>query len=1107
MPQVLTAAKLIVGIGTAATTAGQVAVLVGRMILLTAAQKALAPKPKIKNFSQQKLITIRATAEPQRLIYGEDLVSGPLMFSNLSGPKNIRFYSALPIAGHECDDIRDIWFDADVIDDADIDDALTNPTTPTFEVTAGKFRGSESFETPTLIERRLGDVDGPSVLLNTAFPFSWTANHKCFQKAHLVVLLAIITGQENVYSNGPPQAFRALARGKVVYDPRLDDTNGGTGPQRLADDTTWTWTDNPALCAADYIKGGFGTITGRNPPELGMEEDFNRISWPHVITAADRCDGLVTIPDGLGGSTTQKRYTFGITLSSADAHGTNLSKIVDSMLGWVTFSQGLWIMYAGGPQTATETLDGSYLRGKISLQAQAPHADRYNLVRGNYFDPGRDYQNSAYIEASSSTFANDDGAVLPKNLDFPGYQNEFRAQRGAVATLRRSRRQKIIVWEGNWKCFPIQTGTVVNVTEPDLLLSSAPFLCTGWEFFSNGGVNLTLVEWDNADFDDLALGEYQERVDGVIEFEDFGVPPPTGLAGVLGVLAGHNLSWTNPPTNTFKTIEIWASDDNDRNNAVKIDETIASEYIRPTINKTQYYWIRAQNQYGDFSDFEPQLVTGGVQVLIDIPAPQNLNITSDVEGVLITLTPPAAAKYSFIEVWSSGDNDRNNAIQVGEFRGNFFVIQQEGVFTRWYWVRARGLDDVGFSAWNPASSTGGVKATGGQPVLPLMAEPGFDEQFDGYNSREDFEHFWEIVSGNPTITFPEEGLNGGKVLQVVGAMYARLRRNIPYKSDTPLYRVEARIRRTVADAGNEKCSLGFLGVRANGTTLIDGAGGSGAGNTMKCILSEFDMGKLSLNVFSRVFHWISGTRNSTVGVNAATNSLNDDSAAPWRPNQIRTATGGQKPTYMRPTIECNQVGPSTGVFQMDYFAIHKRDDSDPAQADSAIDPNFSTADDTQFWAVETALPGAIIDVGGGVENGNALRFPNMSNNTIWVFARHPIRLQGDTMTIRFSYKITDNASGLNASSKIEFGLFGKKAGTPIKQRYIDTTGTAKSTGITSGSLIIDSAWHQFTLTMTGLYADVDVSEADFVQLVIVSTSADAADDYDLRIGRVRIVQS
>src|ERR1035437_6151952 len=47
--------------------------------------------------------------------------------------------------------------------------------------------------------------------------------------------------------------WAADVHGLKLYDPRLDGTNGGTGTQRYADPTTWTYSNNPILIARHIL--------------------------------------------------------------------------------------------------------------------------------------------------------------------------------------------------------------------------------------------------------------------------------------------------------------------------------------------------------------------------------------------------------------------------------------------------------------------------------------------------------------------------------------------------------------------------------------------------------------------------------------------------------------------------------------------------------------------------------------------------------------------------------------------------------------------------------------------------------------------------------------
>src|SRR6185312_2038541 len=95
----------------------------------------------------------------------------------------------------------------------------------------------------------------------------------------------------------PPQAFGSLVKGRRLYDPRQDDTNGGSGDQRASDPTTWTWSNNAALCARDFMTGGSRTYDLQFPDRrLGIGIPDAKIDDSFTIDAANAADEACTVP-------------------------------------------------------------------------------------------------------------------------------------------------------------------------------------------------------------------------------------------------------------------------------------------------------------------------------------------------------------------------------------------------------------------------------------------------------------------------------------------------------------------------------------------------------------------------------------------------------------------------------------------------------------------------------------------------------------------------------------------------------------------------------------------------------------------------------------------
>src|SRR5262249_54042820 len=50
---------------------------------------------------------------------------------------------------------------------------------------------------------------------------------------------------------------RFQCRGVKLYDPRADSSVGGSGAQRWDDQSTWTWSENPAVAIYNLFRGIF----------------------------------------------------------------------------------------------------------------------------------------------------------------------------------------------------------------------------------------------------------------------------------------------------------------------------------------------------------------------------------------------------------------------------------------------------------------------------------------------------------------------------------------------------------------------------------------------------------------------------------------------------------------------------------------------------------------------------------------------------------------------------------------------------------------------------------------------------------------------------------
>lgn len=338
-----------------------------------------------------------------------------------------------------------------------------------------------------------------------------------------VARLHVVTSwNETLYATGFP-AVSAIVRGKKVYDPRLDSTNGGSGSHRADTASTWAYSDNPALCAADYLREalGFGCAS-------------SEIDWASVIAAANVCDELVPI-DGVGG--THKRYAIAGVLSTETDRKTNLESILDSMVGIAVYSGGKWTLRAGAYVTPTLDMDeGDLAGGDITVQARANRRDLFNAVRGRYREPGQLYQVTDFPPYSSSTYATEDaGEVIYREIDLPMVDDALRAQRIAKLILFRARQALTIRATFKLSAYALQPGDTCRLTIARYGWTNKVFRVLRREFASLQTVALTLQE----DASSIYSWAYSEAIDPD-PAPNTALPDPRYVAIPAGVVLTSN---------------------------------------------------------------------------------------------------------------------------------------------------------------------------------------------------------------------------------------------------------------------------------------------------------------------------------------------------------------------------------------------------------------------------------------------------------------------------------------------------------------------------------------------------------------------------------------
>ncbi len=586
-------------IGTAVTlgvATGGIAMAIGAVTVVGGVLAMRGMMPDLSMFQSDtdstRQQTVKGTIEPQKLVYGEALVSGPIFFVGLSGTENKDLYHALALTGHEVEDITDIYFDNEVITDAQI--SFTNVTSGTYGPVADEEGGA--VQNICQINRRLGTDDQTyDTLLQPFVGVNWGADYRNRGIATLSTRWRLTDGSQEIWDRKKPNNIKALVKGKKdIYDPRLD-TSAGANPTNAS---YQQWSDNPALCVANYL----------TDTKFGLSIPVSKIDWAAVETAADACDVVVSVP-----ATTQKRFTANGVIYATDTHQNNIDKLLSAMNGSLVYSNGIYTIRAGIYEAPTESLDEDDLAGPVSINTSVERGQRFNTVRTIFVDPTNNHKSiEAPAVGLTSAVDRDNGEVLTRDVQLPFTNNVYMAQRIAHKQVQMTDQQKVLTFPTNLTGLRVDVGDRVQITIAELNYSNKVFRCAGWSFSDteSGVVNLTLLEDDSGSYADPTVAEYSVvNATGVITEAFRGVPDPQNLSATAG-LKNIELNWTNPANSKlFETIAVYASADSSWANSQLIGETRGTQFFHDASNAidplavgdTRYYWVRAL-AYGGGSD-------------------------------------------------------------------------------------------------------------------------------------------------------------------------------------------------------------------------------------------------------------------------------------------------------------------------------------------------------------------------------------------------------------------------------------------------------------------------------------------------------------------------
>jgi hypothetical protein len=354
---------------------------------------------------------------PRQIIYGETLVRGQPVLIKTSGTdrKYLDMVIAIGDAG-PYESIEAIYFNEDEL----TLDGSGNVTAPS------KYAGFAQIVTTLGSESQSAISDAVTNITE------WTSSHTGKGVCHAYVRL---TWDPDVWTGGQPQ-IKFKVRGRKVYDPRLDSTNGGSGSHRKDDATTWEWSNNRVLWALDWVRGV--KMNGERVAGLGAPNTL--IDWGTWADAADCADETVSVN---GGGTIARYSGGGAQIGSDDDPAGIARAMAQCFAGEFAPRSGYIACFAGEARTATVTLSDDDLASAIKLRTTQSMRDTVNTMQAQYREPEEDYSFTDAPQYQNASWVSDDGEEYYRQISLPFEDDHRRAQRISkiiAARIREPRR-------------------------------------------------------------------------------------------------------------------------------------------------------------------------------------------------------------------------------------------------------------------------------------------------------------------------------------------------------------------------------------------------------------------------------------------------------------------------------------------------------------------------------------------------------------------------------------------------------------------------------------------------------------------------------------------
>jgi hypothetical protein len=280
------------------------------------------------------------------------------------------------------------------------------------------------------IQTRLGlDTETPyaSAVLN--YPSIWSSSSRGDGLASVMMICNRVPLERytDVYPNQMPE-WSAVGDGALLYDPRKDSTQGGSGSHRYTNPSTWEFSRNIALMRLWHLC---------HP--VGGKMSYEDMYLPDWINAANVCDQLVTNRSG----GTERRYHGGFWFQ-ANNDPIEVGRVMDEAAELVVHERadGKIGVHAGEFVEPDITISERHIFA-LKLDKNRRRSGTVLAVRGRYVNPANAFNTEDAAIYGDPYGLADDTTERTKTFENVAIQSHNHCQRKQKITFIRANARKV----------------------------------------------------------------------------------------------------------------------------------------------------------------------------------------------------------------------------------------------------------------------------------------------------------------------------------------------------------------------------------------------------------------------------------------------------------------------------------------------------------------------------------------------------------------------------------------------------------------------------------------------------------------------------------------